>query len=545
MPVPQVLQRELATAPLKRGFDKIANLLAVTLGPTQGVILSTHQTHAAPEILSDAATVARRIIALPNRAEDVGAMLARNLVWRQQTRAGDGCATTAVLAQAILNHAQRYIAAGGNAMMLRRGIERATRAAVDALKTMARPARTEELARVAETITGDPKLSAMLAEIFTKLGSDAHVTVEDYLAPYLERQYYEGGRFAGRLVSPYFITDSATRRSIIADCHVVLYAGTVSSLDDIEPLLKIVAGTRWQQIALIAKEISGTALMTLVLNHQQNKFKILAAELREKESKRANDFEDLAVLTGATIFSPETGRPLSQIEPSDLGAAPRVEADADELIVVAGEGDPKAIKKQLALLRARMDTLAESDEEIKDLKFRLARLQGQIAKLMIGAPTEAERTLIHQQAEKAIRALPMALREGVVPGGGVAFLNCIPAVRAIEATDDEAFGVQIIARARRTVQADHAKRGAGRSRHTHRRGTKTRREFRLRRDDRPDRRNGSSRDSRFGWRSAGSTTNCRQRRGDGADDRDNCSARKSADELRTVEFKVTEFNVRP
>ncbi|MCI0478130.1 MAG: hypothetical protein L0Y55_17955, partial [Anaerolineales bacterium] len=447
MPVPQLLQHELATDPLKRGFDKIANLLAVTLGPTQGVILSKHETRAAPEILSDAATVARRIIALPDRAEDVGAMLARNLVWRQHLRAGDGCATTAVLAQAILRHARAYIAAGGNAMMLRRGIERAGRAAVDALKTMARPAKTEQLARVAETITGDPKLSALLAEIFTKLGPEAHVTVEDYLAPYLERQYYEGGRFVGRLVSPYFITDSATRRANIADCHIALYAGAVSSIDDIEPLLKIVAETSWQQVALIAKEISGTALMTLVLNHQQGKLKILAAELRENESKRANDFDDLAALTGATILSLEPGRPLAKIDPSDLGAAPRVEADADELIVVAGEGEPEAIKKQIALLRARMDTLAESDDEIKDLKFRLARLNGQIAKLMIGAHTEAERNVIHQQAEKAIRALPLALREGVVPGGGVAFLNCIPAVRAVDARGDEAFGVQVIARA--------------------------------------------------------------------------------------------------
>ncbi|MEW5721101.1 MAG: TCP-1/cpn60 chaperonin family protein, partial [Chloroflexota bacterium] len=354
MPVPQVLQHELATHALKRGFDTFANLLAATLGPTQGVILSAKDSGAAPEILSDAATLARRIIALPSRAENVGAMLARNLVWRQHVRAGDGCATAGVLAQAILEHAQRFAAAGGNPMILRRGIDRAAGAAVDALQTMARPARIEELARVAETITGDPKLSALLAEIFTKLGPDAHVTIEDYLASYLERQYYEGGRFVGRLVSPYLITDIATRRSIIADCHVVLYAGTVSNLDDVEPLLKIVAGTQWQQVALIAKEISGTALMTLALNHRQNKFRILAAELREKESKRQTDFEDLAVLTGATILSPETGRPLAKIEPTDLGAAPRVEADADELIVVAGEGDPKIVRKQADTLRAQI-----------------------------------------------------------------------------------------------------------------------------------------------------------------------------------------------
>jgi chaperonin GroEL len=213
------------------------------------------------------------------------------------------------------------------------------------------------------------------------------------------------------------------------------------------PLLNIVAQTEWRQVALIAKEISGTALMTLVLNHQQGQFKILAAELRENEAKRANDFQDLAVLTGATLLSPETGRTLAKIEPSDLGAAPRVEADAEELIVVAGEGDPAAMKQHADALRARIETLPEDDEEAENLRFRLARLNGQIAKLMIGAPTETERAVIHQQAEKAIRALPLALREGIVPGGGVAFLNCIPAVRALAGEGDEKHGIEIVARA--------------------------------------------------------------------------------------------------
>jgi chaperonin GroEL len=188
MPNPQVLQNEAATRALQRGFDKIANVLAVTLGPTQGTVLSQHDTHSTPEVLTDAATIARRIIALPNRAEDVGAMLARNLVWRQHLRAGDGCATTAVLAQAILREARACIAAGGNAMMLRRGIERAGRVAVNTLKTLARPARNEELPHLAETITGDSRLSAVLGEIFGKLGPDAYVMIEEYITPYIERQ---------------------------------------------------------------------------------------------------------------------------------------------------------------------------------------------------------------------------------------------------------------------------------------------------------------------------------------------------------------------
>ena len=444
MPTPQLVQGRQATVALKRGFDQIAELLAHTLGPTQGVILSQHEGRPA-EILSDAAMIVRRIIALPNRVEDVGAMLARNLVWRQNTLVGDGCATTAVLAQAMLDRAHRFVAAGGNAMILRRGMDRATLAAVAALSAQAQPIAADgDLARVAETITGDEKLSAVLAEIFGKLGSDAFVTIEDYLAPYLERQYYEGGRFSGKLVSPYFITDLAARRAVVEDCHVALYAGEVSNLDDVQPLLEMVAGTSWHQVALIIKGISSTALTTLVLNHQNKKMKILGVELREAESKRLLDFDDLAVLTGATVLSPETGRTLRDIEPNDLGAAPRIEANDDELVIVAGEGDAEAINQRATMLRAQLASLDEKDDAAKHLQMRIARLGGQVAKLMIGAHTEAERNVIRQKAEKAMRALPIALREGVVAGGGVAYLNCIAALDRIEAKGDEAFGVQVI-----------------------------------------------------------------------------------------------------
>ncbi len=445
MPTPQLVQGEPAITALKRGFDQIADLLAITLGPTQGTILAKHETKTAPEIISDAATIARRLFAIPERTEDVGAMLARNLVWRQHIRAGDGCATAAVLAQAILNEGSRLVAAGHNPMVLRRGIDHAARVAMDALRAMARPAQAAELTHLAETITGDEKLSAVLAEIFSTLGADAYVSIEEYLAPYIERQYAEGGRWNGKLVSPYLITDSARRRAIIEECHIVLYDGPVQSVQAVQRMLEIVAGTQWHQVALIATAISGLALTTLVLNQQQGKIKIIAAELRERESKRQNDFADLAALTGATILSPERGRALEQLEPTDLGASPRVEADANELILVGGEGDQAAIENQVALIRARIASLPETDDASAELRFRLARLQGQIAKLLIGAHTEAERNVIRQKAEKAIRALPLALREGVVAGGGVAYLNCVPAVRALDG--EQKIAGEIVARA--------------------------------------------------------------------------------------------------
>jgi chaperonin GroEL len=451
MSEPDVLCGPDASARMKRGFDQIAEVLALTLGPTQGTILSQHETRPQPEMLTDAATIARRILALPDRAEDVGAMLARNLVWRMHLKAGDGCATAAVLAQAILEHAHRMKAAGANPMALRRGIDCAAAAAIDTLRRMSRPIKHQlDLAKVTQTILNDANLSRVLVDIYAKLGPDAYVSIEDYMAPYLERQFYEGGRWKGRLASPYLITDPARRRAVLSDCLVVLYAGDVADIKDLQPVLELAARTESKSVALIANEIKDVALTALIMNHQQGRLKMVGAELRENESKRRTDYQDLAVLTGAEVLSPETGRHLRDIQPGDVGHSPRVEADPDELIVV-GSGRIK-VGHQIETLRARLERLyskgnlqSPDDEAMDELRFRMARLGGQVAKLMIGAYTEAERTTLRQKAEKALRALPIALREGLVPGGGVAYLNCIPAVLDVSAAGDEAMGVKSLA----------------------------------------------------------------------------------------------------
>jgi len=445
---PDVLQGLDASARIKRGFDTITELLALTLGPTQGTILSQHETNPQPEMLTDAATIARRILALPDRAEDVGAMLARNLVWRTHLRAGDGCATSAVLAQAILDHAHRMKAAGVNPMSLRRGIDQAALAAMDALRQMAKPIRNQlDLAKVTQTILNDANLSRVMVDIFANLGPEAFVSIEDYVAPCLERQFYEGGRWAGRLASPYLVTDPARRRAVLSNCMVVLYDGDVAELDDLQPVLELAARAESRCLALIANEIKGMALTTLIMNHQQGRLKVIAAELREQESKRKMDYQDLAALTGARVLSSEIDRRLRDIQSDDAGHSPRVEADPDELIVVgAGRSEVNA---QIETLRARIKRLAPGDEALDDLRLRVARLGGRVAKLMIGAHTEAERSTLRQKADKALHALPIALREGWVPGGGVAYLNCIPAVldTLARAEGDEAMGVKVLARA--------------------------------------------------------------------------------------------------
>jgi chaperonin GroEL len=448
MPKPAVLRTPAADAGLKKGFDAMANALAVTLGPTQGIVLSQSATNGQPEILNDAATIARRILELPHRAEDVGAMLLRNLVWRMHLRAGDGCATTAVLAQAILNQAHRAKAAGANAMLLQRGIKKAAAVAIEALRAAAQPVEgEEELISVAQSVTAEPNLSLVLGEMFDMLGPDGYVTIEDYVAPYLEREYQEGGRFTGRLVSPYLITDAATRRAVLSNCPVALFAGVVSEIEHIQPMLELVVQNKARRVALIAHEIKGVALNTLVANHQRKNIQVIAVELRRPATKRRTDFDDLAALTGATVITPEQGRTLQNIKPADLGQAHRLEADADSLVMVGSPAQAAAVREQIETLQARMVGLPENDDELAELRFRSARLSGHVATLKLGAFTKTARDAMRQKAQKAVRSLPLALREGVAAGGGAAYLDCIAAVNQIQAEGEEAWGVNIMARA--------------------------------------------------------------------------------------------------
>lgn len=452
MPAPSVLQG-VAAGGLRRGFDRLANLLALTLGPTQGVVLSTPLGNPAgrPELLTDGATIARRLMQLPDRAEDVGAMLLRNLVWRMHREAGDGSATAAVLAQALLAEAGRYTAAGGNVMDVRRGLAAAVSTAAGALQAQARmDVDAVTLAALARGVTGDDELGGLLGEMFSRLGAHAHIIVEEYMARYMAVDYHEGGRFTARLASPYFQTDAVKARAVQPETYVVLVDGELNAMDDVQPALEMVMQTELRRVLFVAHDIRGDALNMLVMNHQQGALPLMAAGLRRAGEKRASDLADLAALTGATVLSAETGRGARAIQPGDFGSAQRVEANADELVVVAFGQHSPAAQAHAAALRARAADPQIDDDARAELRFRLARMSGAVATLKIGAATESERATLKQKAERAIRALPWAMREGTVPGGGAAYLACADAVRAAgqnAATDGERMAHAALARA--------------------------------------------------------------------------------------------------
>ncbi|MBN2549182.1 MAG: hypothetical protein JXB15_08500 [Anaerolineales bacterium] len=443
IPYPEALQK------LKRGFDHLAQLLAITLGPTQGVVLSENEMRDRPEVLSDAATIARRVIELPDRGENVGAMLLRNLVWRMHERVGDGGAIAAVLSQAILDRAVRYAVAGVNPVVLQAGIRKAASAAAAQLKAISQPVQGEDdLVSVVQSVTGQPELSCILGEMFDLLGPQAHIVIEDYMAPYLERVYLDGGLWLGRLVSPYLMNAPGLGRAVLDDCQVALFDGNISQNDEIQPLLELAISHSTPHLLLVAHAIQGEALNTLVATHQRSKLKIVAAALKRAGEKAHTDLQDLAVLSGAALISLQSGRRLASFQAGDFGRARRAEAGTED-IQVSGRGDSDEARRQVEILQSRLRRLPIGDEERGELEMRLGRLAGGIGVLKIGALTQSERDFIHQKADQGIKAVRATLEEGVVPGGCTAFLYCIPAVEALlEKTDgEEALGIRAVLQA--------------------------------------------------------------------------------------------------
>ena len=432
---------------MSQGFDKLASLLALTLGPGQGSILSGSM-HAAPEVLQDAATIARRIVALPNRGEDAGAMLLRNMVWGVRERYGDGAATASVLAQAIVHEASTQIAAGANPMAMRRGIERGVAAVSHALAEQVVPARGQALlARLAASVTGDPELGAVLGEMFDLLGTDAALLVEEFAAPYLDHEYLDGGRWRARTAARDLMPEG--RELTLEHPLVLVIDQKLEHIVQVQAALELAALAPGRPpLLLVAREITGEALRALTINHARGVLTIGAAIVTTGPAL-ADDLGDIAALTGAQVLTDVLGRPPQRVQPHCFGRARRTILNREYLTLLGGDGRA-AMQARVAGLRGELTHINRDHANWKRLKMRVARLSQGVGILKIGASTPRERTHKKEQAEKALRVLEAALDEGLVPGGGVAFLNCRCAVQAVRqacADSDEAAGVTAVAAA--------------------------------------------------------------------------------------------------
>ncbi len=446
---PKVVLGRKASEGMARGADRLGHLLGLTLGPVAGNVINEKIGGSdRMETLTDAATIARRIIQLPEPTEDVGAMLLRQLVWRVRQKVGDGSATSAVLALAFLKEARRMMAAGANPMRLQKGIERGTAAAVKALHSMAVPLEGQErFAALATAACGDAELGRIVGEIFETIGPEGVVTVQDYIGYYLNREYAEGSRFKGNFTSRFFLTDVNHRVAQLVRPYIFISDWNLSEMGQVAPLLELMMreGDK-RPLLVVSASQDGGALSTLLANHQKGVLQCCGVSPKGVGDTLRAALEDMALITGGRFLFKGAQLNPQDITLADLGQAERIEVDEDFITIFEGAGDRKAVRQRRQQLRVALEE-AKDVEAAAEIRERLGRLSGGIAVLKVGAPTDKDRTRRREQAEEAVRVVADGARSGVVAGGGAAYLACIPAVKAIEAEGDVAYGVAIVARA--------------------------------------------------------------------------------------------------
>ncbi len=451
---PQVVGQPTTHRDIMVGINMIADLLAPTLGPNGGTVASSSSSSRV-ELLDDASTIVRRIISLGHPRKDIGAMVMRSLIWRVGQRAGDGGATAAVIARAIYQEGVRLSNAGFNSIRMARGIEQGVKIVHESLRQQARPIAGEtDLASVARTITKDDSLSAILGEMSYLLGPDAHIVIEKYVAPYLQRRYIAGAHYGAEIRSMYFYTQPEQKRALLTDVALAIVDQRLTETAQVVPLMEAALEKGFKSLVIVAGEVSGAALGALVTNQQappeQKKLSTLAVKLKVVGDELRWAMADLALLTGATVLGPNTNRSAASALASDLGTALRVEFASNSIVVVAPESKRAEVQMEVTKLRQHIvESSLDAEDRPKHIK-RLGALTGGVGELKIGAHAKHERAVREAQAERSFKVLSSAQRGGVVAGGGAALFHTIPALRAAAAqeTDEHlAAGLRVLAAA--------------------------------------------------------------------------------------------------
>jgi chaperonin GroEL len=446
MTAKQLIFDEEARRSLKRGMDVLAMAVATTLGP-KGRNVALDKKFGAPTITHDGVTVAKEI-ELKDPFENMGAQLLKEAATKTNDVAGDGTTTATVLAQVIVNEGLKNVAAGANPMLLKRGIEKATEAVVKAIKDMAMEVKTkQDIANVAAISAADREIGELIAEVMDKVGKDGVVTVEESKTLQFETEYVEGMQFDRGYISPYFITDPEHMEAVIEDPYILIHDKKISAAADIVPLLEKLVQIGKRDLVVIAEDVDGEALATLVLNKLRGVFNCLAVKAPGFGDRRKAMLQDIAILTGGQVITEELGRKLESVTIADLGRAGKVVATKDDTTIIQGKGDERQIKGRIEQIKAEIEKTT-SDYDREKLQERLAKLAGGVAIIRVGAATEVELKEKKHRVEDALSATRAAIEEGIVPGGGVALLNAIPALDNVQ-TDypDEATGVSIVRRA--------------------------------------------------------------------------------------------------
>ena len=440
----EILFNEEARRALGRGVDQLANAVKVTLGPKgRNVVLD--KKFGSPTITNDGVTIARDI-ELPDPFENMGAQLVKEVATKTNDVAGDGTTTATVLAQAMIQEGMRNVAAGANPMILKKGIETAVKTLVEEIKKRSiKVSGKAEIAQVASVSAADEEIGGLIAEAMEKVGNDGVITVEESKGLQTALNVVEGMQFDRGYISPYMVTDPDRMEAVMDNPYILITDRKISAIADMLPTLEKVVKVG-KELLIIAEDVEGEALATLVVNRLRGTFKAVAVKAPGFGDRRKAMLEDIAILTGGTVITEDMGRKLDSVELTDLGTARQVRITKDETTIIDGAGDKDVIAKRVNQIRAQVEETS-SDFDREKLQERLAKLSGGVAVIEVGAATEVEMKDKKLRIEDALNATRAAVEEGIVAGGGTTFIDIIPALNTLEATGDVQTGINLVKRA--------------------------------------------------------------------------------------------------
>ena len=441
----QLLFDDAARNAILKGVALLTDAVKATLGP-KGRNAILDKKYGAPTITKDGVTVAKEI-ELKDPWENMGAQLVREVASKTSDTAGDGTTTATVLAHAIYREGMKNVTAGANPMDIKRGIEKAVEVVIEELKKLSKPVQDKkEIAQVGTiSANNDPSIGELIAEAMDKVGKDGVITVEEAKSMQTTLDVVEGMQFDRGYISPYFITDPERMVCVLDDVYILIHEKKISSMKDLLPLLEQTA-KMGRPLLIIAEEVEGEALATLVVNKLRGTIQVSAVKAPGFGERRKAMLEDIAVLTGGTMISEDLGIKLENMKLTDLGRAKKVNIDKENTTIVEGAGDPAKIQGRVKQLKAQIDETT-SDYDREKLQERLAKLVGGVAVINVGAATETEMKEKKARVEDALNATRAAVEEGIIPGGGIAFLRCLPALKGLKLENDQQIGVEIVRRA--------------------------------------------------------------------------------------------------
>jgi len=445
MSAKQIIYSEEARKKLRVGVNKLANAVTVTLGPKgRNVVLD--KGFGSPTITNDGVTIAKEI-ELEDKIENLGAEIVKEVSEKTNDVAGDGTTTATLLAQTIINEGLKNVTAGTNPLALKRGLDKATRVVVEHLKSIAKPVQSKtEVAQVATISAESSEIGNLIAEVMEEVGKDGVVTVEESKTFGLQKEIVKGMQFDRGYVSPYMVTDPERMEAVLEDPYILITDKKISSVQEILPLLQKLAAAGKKNLVIIADEIEGEALATLVINHIRGVFKSLGVKAPGFGDRKKEMLQDIAILTGGQVISEDLGLKLENVEINMLGRARKVVATKERTTIIEGKGKKADIEARISQIKKALEE-AESEFDKEKLQERLAKLAGGVAVIKVGAATEVEQKAKQHKTEDALAATRAAIEEGIVPGGGIALLRCQKSLEDIRVKGEEKIGVQILKKA--------------------------------------------------------------------------------------------------